>query len=216
MSTFYTGDTGRGTGPHLDFRIWDVGKGGYINPSSFSNILSSNGRPVSELFPVTSGYGNRIHPVLGGVRMHDGIDYGTPSGTPINVAGGTLLATYDGGSGGIMSQYAFERDGRQYEALLLHGSSDNPITSDSFVSHNRQGVSGDTPSLGQSDNSGPTTGSDNRVLSSYSEQSPAERAEDFKNMSVNAIKAAYDKERTERPATANEIGLEMHRAHFRK
>jgi murein DD-endopeptidase MepM/ murein hydrolase activator NlpD len=42
--------------------------------------------------PVTSGYGWREHPVLGGRRFHAGIDIGVPSGTPIASAGeGTIV-----------------------------------------------------------------------------------------------------------------------------
>jgi murein DD-endopeptidase MepM/ murein hydrolase activator NlpD len=42
--------------------------------------------------PVTSGYGWREHPVLGGRRFHTGIDIGVPSGTPIASAGaGTVV-----------------------------------------------------------------------------------------------------------------------------
>ena len=42
--------------------------------------------------PVTSGYGWREHPVLGGRRFHAGIDIGVPSGTMIAAAGeGTVV-----------------------------------------------------------------------------------------------------------------------------
>ncbi len=42
--------------------------------------------------PVTSGYGWREHPVLGGRRFHTGIDIGASSGTPIAAAGeGTVV-----------------------------------------------------------------------------------------------------------------------------
>lgn len=39
--------------------------------------------PVIGSFPITSGYGMREHPVYGGQKFHDGIDLGTPTGTPI-------------------------------------------------------------------------------------------------------------------------------------
>ena len=36
---------------------------------------------------VTSGYGMRMHPLLGYSKMHQGVDFGAPTGTPIFAAG---------------------------------------------------------------------------------------------------------------------------------
>jgi murein DD-endopeptidase MepM/ murein hydrolase activator NlpD len=42
--------------------------------------------------PITSGFGPRIDPVYGDVRIHTGIDFGAPTGTPILAsAGGTVV-----------------------------------------------------------------------------------------------------------------------------
>jgi len=40
---------------------------------------------------VTSGFGMRMHPLLGYSRMHKGIDFGAPSGTPIYAAGAGIV-----------------------------------------------------------------------------------------------------------------------------
>ncbi len=50
---------------------------------------------------ITSGFGSRFHPVLQYVKDHNGVDYGTPVGTPVwAVADGTVLkAQYDGAAG---------------------------------------------------------------------------------------------------------------------
>ncbi|RAL22196.1 peptidase M23 [Lujinxingia litoralis] len=53
---------------------------------------------------VTSRYGRRVHPVLGGTRMHRGVDYGAPIGTPVQaVADGRVsFAGRRGGYGNLL------------------------------------------------------------------------------------------------------------------
>lgn len=48
-------------------------------------------RPVSG--PITSGYGGRVHPVLGYFKGHDGVDFGAACGAPVHAAkSGTVIA----------------------------------------------------------------------------------------------------------------------------
>lgn len=60
---------------------------------------------------LTSHFGPRLHPVLGTARMHDGADFGAPSGTPIRAAaGGTVV-------------FAGPRGGYGNTVIIDHGSS---------------------------------------------------------------------------------------------
>jgi murein DD-endopeptidase MepM/ murein hydrolase activator NlpD len=74
-------------------------------------------RPVDE-FSITSGFGNRLHPISGDLRFHAGIDFATPNGTPVkaSVQGIVAFAGWHGGYGKtVIIQH---RDA--YETLYAH------------------------------------------------------------------------------------------------
>ena len=195
--TFYTGNTGRSTGAHLDARVWDVEKGAYVDPTSFMDRLLVNGQPLTQQYGVTSGYGMREHPVTGGQKMHHGIDYGTPEGTPVTIKNGTFLSTFNDAGGGITSQYGITGDdGRSYEILLMHGSDANKITNDAAVT-------GGTPA-------GNASVGFNQPDSGEARSSAKQKAKDFSQMSKAELNAAYDANRDK------EVGMQMHKAYFKK
>ena len=65
-----------------------------------SSYYDENGRSAARALlktPVsgarlTSGFGMRVHPLLGYSKMHAGVDFGAPQGTPIHAAGDGVIA----------------------------------------------------------------------------------------------------------------------------
>ena len=56
-------------------------------------------QPVSG--PITSPYGMRVHPITGVYKLHDGMDFGVPCGTPVKAAAsGTIIQQYFNGAYG--------------------------------------------------------------------------------------------------------------------
>jgi murein DD-endopeptidase MepM/ murein hydrolase activator NlpD len=69
---------------------------------------------------ITSGFGMRNHPILGFTKMHKGVDFGVPTGTPIQSAGdGTIeMAGFNGAYG----NYVRVRHGNGYATAYAHMS----------------------------------------------------------------------------------------------
>ncbi len=69
---------------------------------------------------LTSGFGMRRHPLLGYSKMHTGIDFGVPMGTPIRAAGsGTVQIAGRHGAYGITVEI---KHTKTYETLYAHMS----------------------------------------------------------------------------------------------
>ena len=201
MATFYTGNSGASTGPHLDFRVYNPATGSYEDPSQYTSYLTVGDSRDPFNFEITSGRGMRTHPTKGGQRMHEGIDYATPMGTAINVDG-TLLSTWnDAGGGGIMSQYGIKLDdGSTRELILLHGSDQNTITGS--AARTDYDPSSFTP-----------PGTPQKPTDSQAEAK--ERAQNYAKMSKAELDSAYDAMRSD-PAKARTEGMKMHKAFFNK
>ena len=67
---------------------------------------------------LSSGFGARLHPILGYTRMHKGIDFAVPIGTPVMAAGdGTILFA---GSGGEYGNLVVIKHGNSYATAYGH------------------------------------------------------------------------------------------------
>ncbi|EXA62501.1 tape measure domain protein [Acinetobacter baumannii 1035119] len=114
-----SGQSGIGTGPHLDVRY-----GGSLSGQKVSNEhlarLQAGGKPLTS-YKISSNYGPRKAPTKGASSFHKGIDFSMPEGTPIttNVAVKDIKTWYDSKGGGYVSEVIFE-DGVSLK--LLHQS----------------------------------------------------------------------------------------------
>ena len=67
---------------------------------------------------LSSGYGRRKHPVLGYTRMHKGLDFGAPVGTPIKAAGDGVVERAS--RYGSFGHFIRIRHANQYQTLYAH------------------------------------------------------------------------------------------------
>ena len=95
------------------------GDGEYFTPGGEAIRKSLLRTPVDGA-RITSGFGMRMHPVMGYSKMHKGIDFGAPSGTPIFAAGsGTVVEV---GKKGAYGNYVRIRHNGQYQTAYAHMS----------------------------------------------------------------------------------------------
>jgi murein DD-endopeptidase MepM/ murein hydrolase activator NlpD len=100
----------------------------YTTSDGQTDYYDENGRSATKSLlktPVsgarlTSGFGMRRHPLLGYSKMHTGVDFGVPQGTPIRAAGaGTVELAGRHGAYGITVEL---RHNNKYETLYAHMS----------------------------------------------------------------------------------------------
>ncbi len=77
-------------------------------------------QPVSnkELTKIASGFGMRIHPIYGIAKMHNGLDFTAPQGTPIYATGNGQVTT--AGDGGGTGNHVIINHGYGYETVYMH------------------------------------------------------------------------------------------------
>ena len=75
-------------------------------------------RPVN--YQINSRYGMRKHPVFGNMKMHTGVDFAAPKGTPIRAAQNGVVV-FSGTKGGYGNAVILQHDQR-YSSLYGHAS----------------------------------------------------------------------------------------------
>jgi len=95
------------------------GDGEYYSPNGESVRKSLLRTPVDGA-KITSGFGMRLHPLLGYTRMHKGIDFGAPTGTPIYAAGNGVVVDIGVHSG--YGNYIRIRHNDTYSTAYAHAS----------------------------------------------------------------------------------------------
>ena len=89
----------------------------YFTPKGWSGKRMLMKTPIDGA-RITSSYGMRFHPVLGYTRMHRGVDFGAPVGTPVMAAGNGVVefVGWHGGHG----KYIRIRHGAPYKTAYGH------------------------------------------------------------------------------------------------
>ncbi|MBS0211768.1 MAG: peptidoglycan DD-metalloendopeptidase family protein [Proteobacteria bacterium] len=102
----------------------------YTHPNGKTEYVDQNGTPLKKSFMrtpveftrISSGFtlAGRMHPILGYMRKHTGVDYAAPTGTPI-VAAGDAKVIFEGWKGGYGNCIILDH-GRGYTTLYGHMS----------------------------------------------------------------------------------------------
>ena len=100
----------------------------YTPGSGFTDYFTDKGESVRKALlrtpvdgaKITSGFGMRDHPLLGYSRMHKGVDFGAPAGTPILAAGDGTIEFLGKNSG--YGNYIRIRHNSTYKSAYAHMS----------------------------------------------------------------------------------------------
>ncbi|MFO7986046.1 MAG: peptidoglycan DD-metalloendopeptidase family protein [Desulfatiglandaceae bacterium] len=98
----------------------------YETSDGETDFFDAQGRSVRKTLMITpidgarlsSGYGKRRHPILGYNKMHHGLDFAAPMGTPIMAAGNGIVEY--AGRKGTYGHYIRIRHSNQYHTVYAH------------------------------------------------------------------------------------------------
>jgi murein DD-endopeptidase MepM/ murein hydrolase activator NlpD len=76
-------------------------------------------RPLKNMYKVTSGFGNRYHPILKVLRPHTGIDITAPKGTPVYATADGIVAQDDAAGSGYGIAVVLNH-GYSYQTVYAH------------------------------------------------------------------------------------------------
>ena len=95
------------------------GSFGYYHADG-SNVKKALLRTPIDGARITSAFGMRFHPILGYTKMHKGVDFGAPEGTPIYAAGDGIIE----GAGWVngYGNFVLMRHNATYETAYGHCS----------------------------------------------------------------------------------------------
>lgn len=93
---------------------------GYYNAQGVSVKKALLRTPVDGA-RISSGFGNRLHPILGYTRFHPGVDFAVPAGTPIMASGDAVVVTAGWNAGGY-GNFVVLKHNASYSTAYAHMS----------------------------------------------------------------------------------------------
>ncbi len=110
-------------------------QGSHLRPiDPFEIDIIPTGRPVPPTYHLSSVFGMRKHPILGVDKMHQGIDFPAPTGTPVlATAAGKVVKAYLGADSSSYGNHLMIWHDEEYQTRYAH-LSQLIVTVDEIVS----------------------------------------------------------------------------------
>ena len=107
------------SGKNLSYYRFKTNQGyiGYFDKNGFSSKKTLMKTPLNGA-RLSSGYGSRKHPILGYTKMHKGLDFAAPKGTPVFAAGDGIIEF--SGWNGAYGKYIRIRHNGNYKTAYAH------------------------------------------------------------------------------------------------